>query len=453
MIPAMLDAHFSLLNYAFYSKNYHPIIIENEEGITDIGLKYVNNEMCYPAILNKKEEKIMLKNERKIVDILIKYSDYLFVLAITILSIYIRNRVLPIVSGDANYFLLPWYEEIKNSGGLDALSKQTGDYCILYQTLIALFTYLPLKPLVTYKVISCIFDYLLALACVMVIRELTENRLYMIWTFVLVVCSPIVIFNSSAWAQCDSIYATFCAWTIYFCIKEKYSFMFIAYGVALSLKLQAIFLLPFIFIIYLIKKQFSIIKIFYVPFMMIVLSGVGIIYGRKIWDVFLIFKNQTQAYNSSLTSNYPGLWAIFSTEMADLNIKYSTAATMISICIIGMIFYYLMKKMSNINKEQILQLAFIFVYIAVLTMPHMHERYGYLYEIFAIMLALLYKRTIIPCIILQLITFFTYSSYLFKQEHMLTVLAVINIGIFIYYFWIFFVQKENEKTENLCNNN
>ena len=111
------------------------------------------------------------------------------------------------------------------------------------------------------------------------------------------------------------------------------------------------------------------------------------------------------------------------------------------------------EKMSNINKEQILQLAFIFVYIAVLTMPHMHERYGYLYEIFAIMLALLYKRTIIPCIILQLITFFTYSSYLFKQEHMLTVLAVINIGIFIYYFWIFFVQKENEKTENLCNNN
>ena len=171
------------------------------------------------------------------------------------------------------------------------------------------------------------------------------------------------------------------------------------------------------------------------------------------FNLFLIFKNQTQAYNSSLTSNYPGLWAIFSTEMADLNIKYSTAATMISICIIGMIFYYLMKKMSNINKEQILQLAFIFVYIAVLTMPHMHERYGYLYEIFAIMLALLYKRTIIPCIILQLITFFTYSSYLFKQEHMLTVLAVINIGIFIYYFWIFFVQKENEKTENLCNNN
>lgn len=52
LIPGMLDAHFPLLQYAFYSKNYHPVILSNEEGITDIGLKYVNNDMCYPAILN-----------------------------------------------------------------------------------------------------------------------------------------------------------------------------------------------------------------------------------------------------------------------------------------------------------------------------------------------------------------------------------------------------------------
>ena len=52
LIPAMLDAHFPLLKYAFFSKNYHPVVLENEENITDIGLKYVNNDMCYPAILN-----------------------------------------------------------------------------------------------------------------------------------------------------------------------------------------------------------------------------------------------------------------------------------------------------------------------------------------------------------------------------------------------------------------
>ena len=52
LIPAMLDAHFPLIKYAFFSKNYHPVILSNEDHITDVGLKYVNNDMCYPIVLN-----------------------------------------------------------------------------------------------------------------------------------------------------------------------------------------------------------------------------------------------------------------------------------------------------------------------------------------------------------------------------------------------------------------
>ncbi|MCR4830677.1 MAG: 2-hydroxyacyl-CoA dehydratase [Pseudobutyrivibrio sp.] len=52
LIPSMLDFHFPLMKYAFYSKDYRPIILDNEDGIIDTGLKYVNNDMCYPAICN-----------------------------------------------------------------------------------------------------------------------------------------------------------------------------------------------------------------------------------------------------------------------------------------------------------------------------------------------------------------------------------------------------------------
>ena len=45
MVPAMLDAHFPLLKYALFSKNYHPQFLDCEEGITDIGLKHVHNDM------------------------------------------------------------------------------------------------------------------------------------------------------------------------------------------------------------------------------------------------------------------------------------------------------------------------------------------------------------------------------------------------------------------------
>lgn len=51
LIPAMLDAHFPLLKYAFYSRKYRPVIMEETEGITNLGLKYVHNDLCYPGIL------------------------------------------------------------------------------------------------------------------------------------------------------------------------------------------------------------------------------------------------------------------------------------------------------------------------------------------------------------------------------------------------------------------
>lgn len=52
LVPAMLDDHFPLLKYALYSREYHPVILEQETHIEDTGLKYVNNDMCYPCILN-----------------------------------------------------------------------------------------------------------------------------------------------------------------------------------------------------------------------------------------------------------------------------------------------------------------------------------------------------------------------------------------------------------------
>ena len=52
MIPAMLDVHFPLLKYTFYSPRYAPVILENEKDIIATGLRYVHNDMCFPCILN-----------------------------------------------------------------------------------------------------------------------------------------------------------------------------------------------------------------------------------------------------------------------------------------------------------------------------------------------------------------------------------------------------------------
>lgn len=51
MIPAMLDFHFSLLKLAFESPEYDIIILDNETGIRQTGLKYIHNDLCYPLVL------------------------------------------------------------------------------------------------------------------------------------------------------------------------------------------------------------------------------------------------------------------------------------------------------------------------------------------------------------------------------------------------------------------
>lgn len=51
LIPSMMDDHFPLLQYAFHSEEYWPVILNNTQGITDQGLRYGHNDMCYPFTL------------------------------------------------------------------------------------------------------------------------------------------------------------------------------------------------------------------------------------------------------------------------------------------------------------------------------------------------------------------------------------------------------------------
>ena len=64
LIPALLDAHFPLMKYAFYTRDYQPVILNNRRGITQEGLRYVHNDMCYPIILNAGQMIAALKSGR-----------------------------------------------------------------------------------------------------------------------------------------------------------------------------------------------------------------------------------------------------------------------------------------------------------------------------------------------------------------------------------------------------
>lgn len=51
LIPALLDDWFPLLQYAFASDAWEPVLLAEEGDLAALGLRYFHNELCYPVFL------------------------------------------------------------------------------------------------------------------------------------------------------------------------------------------------------------------------------------------------------------------------------------------------------------------------------------------------------------------------------------------------------------------
>ena len=95
----------------------------------------------------------MKKENKEIWKFIEKHSDILFFLIITIIAIIVRVMLIKHPSGDYDMFLKPWFDELKQNGGLRGLAKEIGNYTPPYMTLLALLTYLPINSLISIKIV------------------------------------------------------------------------------------------------------------------------------------------------------------------------------------------------------------------------------------------------------------------------------------------------------------
>lgn len=369
-------------------------------------------------------------------------------LGITIVGFLIRVSLRYYQSGDAGADLLPWYYEIKGGGGLSGLDHQVGNYNLLYQFLIALMTYIPIKPLYAYKVLSCVFDYLLAGAVAYLIFDLTEEgrKWKALAGYGMVILSPVVFANSAVWAQCDAIYAFWIVLTLFFLLREKCIGAFVFYGIALSFKLQAIFLLPFLLFIYFKLKRFSILNFAIIPGVMGISALPCIIMGRKLTDVFAIYFGQSDTYQA-MSMNYPGFWVLLNdAAMEETYETYKAAAMMFTVCILAAWMILWIVRKTELNRGNMIYMAFMLVYTCVMFLPAMHERYGFVYEILAIAIIFLNKKTTPLCVALLGISLFTYGYCLHGRTINLTVLSIVNFILYSGYAYLLFCPEKHDKS-------
>ena len=387
----------------------------------------------------------MINAEKKFWEKLEVHIDVVIFAVITIVGFLIRFSLRYMISGDAEGFLLPWYETIRDNGGLRSMAQQVGDYNLLYQFLIALMTYLPIPALYLYKGMSIFFDYVLAFVTARLVYEMSsggiEGKKYALLTYGMVIMSPIVILNSSAWAQCDSIYVSFLMLTLLELYRGREIHAYIWLGIAFGFKLQAIFLLPFCLYLYVRRKKHSIAAFLIIPGVFFLTGLPGLLYGRSLWETVDIYIRQS-GKNPILSGGYPSFWTVVASgDLIGGYYHISTMTIWFAIAVLAGWMLFWIRTGTPYEGNFFVTQAFLLSYTCVLFLPAMHERYGYFYEILAIVVLFVNRNTFLPMMGMYLITLVAYGNFLFGQAQISPLcLAVANVIVYVLYG--FFLTKQ-----------
>ncbi len=381
-----------------------------------------------------------------------RHANIIVLALITLLGVLMRLSLRNYQSEDYVVYLAPWYESIAENGGLRGLAIQIGDYNLLYQTLIALLTHLPIRPLFGYKIISCCFDVLLA-ACAGRLAFLASSdqperaMTRAIVAYSLVFVCPLVVFNSAAWAQCDATWSSLCLLTLVLLLDRKPIPAFVAYGFALSFKLQAVFFLPVLLYLYVSERSYSLLCFAIAPLIMVLCGLPAVIAGRNVADIVGIYFSQTSEHGR-LYIGYPGLGAILA-GTGQRKATYPVLKAFLILLVASLLllgFFGLRRKHVRMNAKHAAPIAAALVYTAVALLPAMHQRYGYLYEVLLIVCAVLYWRFVPSCAIAIAIGLVTYGAFLFRYESLdLMYLAVVNVLNMIAVWTMVFLQPSSEQ--------
>lgn len=396
----------------------------------------------------------MTKPEQKFFDFIRKHLFITLFIFITVISMLLRFQGMNYKSDDFLRYLNSWWIAISQQG-IEGLAHQVGNYNIPYQIIIFILTRFNLDAVIAYKIISLVFDYVLAFSAALLVAQFRDEKFFgfsSVVTYSMVLCSLTVIFNSAFWGQCDGIYTAFILFAIYFINKEKHIPAFIMLGLAFAFKLQMIFIVPLFLYYYATTRKCSILHFLLIPLTDIVLCLPAIFCGRPFFDIFKIYLGQTDE-GKQLQMNFPNIYAFFSdgTKRAPYDLLRDFTIYFAIAVLLGGLVLLLYKKPDLTNRENFLLTGIWSVFTCNMFLSSMHERYSYLLDVLLIVYVIAVRKHYIVAILCNLISLRGYGYYIFENYEAITVgqTSIIYIGVYCYVTYLFVREVVLDKKESL----
>jgi Gpi18-like mannosyltransferase len=348
------------------------------------------------------------------------------VAAFAVLALAVRIYGFPWASDDFRYFFGHWIDIILREGVQSWNSERYANYSppIIYllwasSHLISVFP--PSEPaLATIKVATFLGEVLLGFSAFSLARALGASKRWATLAVVFLFLVPTIALNASWWGQFDATYAAFILFSAAALFRKKIDASVGFFAAALCFKVQALFVLPafaafwlrdFLSLTASERKRVALRAIAFAVAAYAAAIFPAMTQGMA-WDgIFRIYRGQPEAFRQ-LSMNAPNLWALFN------DLDYETWVVP-AICIgalgaVGIFFFAARKSAAPRPSDRLAWILFSAIAIPFL-LPKMHDRYFFLAETLALLLAVMdrSRNGIVFLVGLEAVLIGPYGTYLF----------------------------------------
>ena len=344
-----------------------------------------------------------------------------------------RYALAPNVSGDVAHAVGPWLDTIR-SKGFSALGGSFANYNPPYLYLLYLGSLTPFSDVVIVKTIAVIFDLALAAGVVAIALRLRGSAIVAAFAGVGVLLLPEVFLNSAMWGQADGIFTALLVWSAWGLLTKRFTLAWVLFALAFSVKLQAMFLLPWIAVAFLVQRHrwrsvligVGALLVTYVP---------ALIAGRSIPSLAGVYLDQVGA-KKLLAVGVANMYQWVPKEF------YSTvfpAGLFFAVAVVALLVALYLRRLPapEAAGPWLLRVAAAIGVLVPFILPAMHDRYFYAGGVLTAICVLVDRRYLVPAVALQFTAVMAYAPFLWH----VTVLpywatAIPQLGVVLWVVWL-----------------
>lgn len=359
---------------------------------------------------NMQESSLTKADVRKKRDVSI---HILYFILVNLLGIMLRVVFRHFESNDYIHCFVPWISHFTDGSGFRGIAGDFYNYPPLYMYMMYLVSLVPTAPLYPLKFVSCVWDVALSFFSMGVVYEMTKDKKKALFAYGLILCLPTVVSNSAMFTQCDVMYVALIIGSFYMYVKDKPRASMLFYAFGFSLKMQVFFVLP-VYVYLWVKRKYKIEQFLYLPVIYVLLCIPAVLGGKSLKELLLLYVGQAQQEPWMMSWYWPNIYQLFGPH--HFYPFFSKAGMFGAIAVVMVLLYYMAKKLRETSSRLVLKMLFCYSLVVPFFLPYMHERYGYLADILACLVFIIWPKKLYVAVIEVVLSYAAYASHLHENS-------------------------------------